>query len=95
MSGNVDRGTTALAGMTVANGCNNDWSYWNIGSRTQFNVDSQTYIGLDVVYTALQSASNGVPVTPLKAGNQPAGVRTLSDQSAFTAEFRFHRNFYP
>jgi hypothetical protein len=28
-------------------------------------------------------------------GNQPAALRNLSDQSAFMAQFRVHRNFYP
>ena len=80
-------------GAAVA-GCNNDLSYWDIGSRTQFNVDSQTYIGLDVIYTALNQANGGWPCTSAKA-SQPLAARTLSDQSAFMAEFRFHRNFYP
>ena len=52
--------------MTVANGCNNNWKYWDIGTRTQFNVDSQTYVGLDVIYTKLQSATNGATVAVLR-----------------------------
>ncbi len=84
------------AGMTLANGCNNNWAYWVAGTRTQFNIDSQTYVGLDIIYTDLNSASNnsGV-VTAAGNGTQPAGVRALGDQSAWMAEFRFHRNFYP
>jgi len=84
-----------LVGMSVANGCNNNWKYWDIGTRTQFNIDSQTYVGLDVIYTKLQSASNGVAVALPANGTQPAGARTLADQSAWIAEFRIHRNFYP
>jgi len=91
----LNEGTTAMVGMSVANGCNNNWKYWDIGTRTQFNVDSQTYIGLDVIYTKLQSATNGTPVALLANGTQPAGARTLADQSAWIAEFRIHRNFYP
>ncbi len=89
---------TTMPGMTVANGCNNNWKYWDIGTRTQFNIDSQTYVGLDVIYTKLQSATNGTPVFSAGTGgngSQPAGLRTLADQSAWTAEFRIHRNFYP
>jgi hypothetical protein len=85
----------ALVGMTVANGCNNNWKYWDVGTRTQFNIDSQTYVGLDVIYTKLQSATNGTPVTLTANSTQVAGARTLADQSAWTAEFRIHRNFYP
>ena len=47
----------ATAGAVAS--CNNNWNYWAVGTRTQFNVDSQTYIGLDVIYTALQTGSNG------------------------------------
>ncbi len=51
-----------LSLFALAIGCNNNWHYWNVGSRTQFNVDSQTYIGLDVIYTALDTANASVPV---------------------------------
>jgi hypothetical protein len=30
-------------------GCNMDWSTYWIGSRTQFNLDASTYLGLDVM----------------------------------------------
>ena len=77
-------------------GCDNNWQYWNVGTRTQFNVDSQTYIGLDVIYTNLKSASIGAGSTIVTgSGTQPTQLRTVGDQSAWIAEFRFHRNFYP
>ena len=40
-----------------AAGFDMDWSTWYVGSRTQYNVDSQTSIGLDVLYSKLQTAS--------------------------------------
>ena len=77
-------------------GCNNNWQYWDVGTRTQFNVDSQTYIGLDVIYTNLKSATIGAgSATVTGSGTQPTQLRTFGDQSAWIAEFRFHRNFYP
>ena len=39
-------GSTAVASA----GCDNNWAEWNVGTRTQWNIDSQTYIGVDVVY---------------------------------------------
>jgi len=83
-----------VLGMAVATGCNNNWSYYDIGTRTQWNVDSQTYIGLDVIYTNLTSAKGATP-TAFGSGTQPVAVRTLGDQSAWIAEMRVHRNFYP
>jgi Porin subfamily len=69
--------------------CNNDFSYWDVGSRTQFNLDSNTYVGLDIVYQNLNTASSGVVLTPA------AGGTTISDQHAWFGQFRVHRNFYP
>jgi len=87
---------TAAAGGMALNGttCNNNFSYWNIGTRTQWNVDSQTYIGVDVMYTTLKTANSGM-LSTLGAGTQPAAVRTIGDSSQWIAQFRVHRNFYP
>jgi hypothetical protein len=83
--------SASAAIMTAATfgSCNNNFSYWDVGSRTQFNLDSNTYVGLDIVYTKLNTASSGVILTPA------AGGTTISDQSAWVGQFRVHRNFYP
>ena len=47
------RGTTAIA----TPGCDNNWSTWWLGSRTQWNVTKDFYMGLDVMYSKLSSAS--------------------------------------
>jgi Porin subfamily len=46
-------GTTAVANP----GCDNNWSTWWLGSRTQWNVTKDFYMGLDVMYSKLSSAS--------------------------------------
>ena len=66
--------------------CNNNFTYWDIGSETIFNLDSNTYVGLDLVYQNLNTASNGAVLT---------GGTTITDQHAFFGQFRVHRNFYP
>ena len=81
-------------GAATTSGCSNNWNYYAVGSRTQFNVDSQTYIGVDVMYTSLQTANSGL-VTTVTGVQGQTGARPISDQSAWQAEFRFHRNFYP
>ena len=83
-------GSAAVAGVS----CDNNWSYWNVGTRTQFNIDSSTYLGLDVVYSNLNTALSGMTAVAA-SGTQPAVARTLADQSAWTVQFRVHRNFYP
>jgi hypothetical protein len=79
--------------------CNNNFQTWNVGTRTQWNIDSQTYLGVDVVYEVLQTGLSGMLAN---YGNGAAGAtaaggspRLVSDQSAFMAQFRVHRNFYP
>ena len=76
-----------------SHGCDNDYSYWDIGSRTQFNLDANTYLSLDVVYTHLNTASGGTFAnTP---SGYPSGTLKVDDQSAWIAHFRVHRDFYP
>jgi len=72
--------------------CNNDWSTWLIGSRTQWNVTKEFYMGFDVVYYNLQTASKGAIVTAAAAGAQPAAIRTLDDQDAVAVRVRWHRD---
>ena len=76
-------------------GCDNNWATGTLATRTQWNIDSQTYIGVDVVYTNLKSASTVCTVNVAAGGNQPAALRSISDQSALMGQFRVHRNFYP
>ena len=93
---NACAGSVSLLGAAALTpGCDNNFSYWDFGSRTQFNLDSNTYVGLDIVYQKLNSASAGLLATLPAAGSNPAGLHVISDQSAWVGEFRIHRNFYP
>ena len=38
-------------------GCDNNWSFWGVGSRTQWNVTPDTYLGLEVAYQRLNTAT--------------------------------------
>jgi hypothetical protein len=76
--------------------CDNNFQVWTIGSRTQFNLDANTYLGVDVVYEQLNTALAGMLANYGNgAENAGTGPRTVSDQSAWMFEFRVHRNFYP
>jgi Porin subfamily len=99
---NVLTGTAALAGA----GCDNNWQSWWIGSRTQWNVTKDFYMGLDVAYLKVNSMSTttgllaGGTVTAGVAagaipGNTNAFLRGVSDQDIWMARFRVHRDFYP
>jgi hypothetical protein len=84
-------GTAALA----TAGCNNNWSLWWIGSRTQFNIDASTYLGLDVAYTSIRNMT--MPSGTLTAGNTSTASYplALSTQGNWEGRFRVHRDFYP
>ncbi len=91
-------GFTPLAG----NSCSPDASWWQVGSRTQFNPHPLLDVGLDVFYTRLNSAYKG-PTNlaangsrPACTNNAPAGLAcALDDQSVLSAIMRWQRNFYP
>ena len=80
-------------------GCNNNWSIWYIGSRTQWNVTKDFYMGVDV--HVLRACKAPAPLT----GNMPVTSRWLlstdpppmfvGDQDAVSVEFRVHKDFYP
>ena len=79
-------------------GCNPDFAQWNVGSRSQWDVTKGLYLGVDVLYTRLQSAQmNTANVFAVTGGQgaKGAGTYTVSDQSAWTAAFRIHRDIVP
>ena len=85
-------GTTAVAAV----GCDMDWSMWGIGSRTQWNITPDFYLGLEVLYQSLKSASMPGGVVALGAnGTKPAGVYSVSDMDNWSFRFRAHKDFYP
>jgi hypothetical protein len=84
-------GTAAIAGA----GCDNDWSTWWIGSRTQWNVTKDFYMGVDVLYQKLQTAS---PATGVVLGSPSSVIlapTSVTDQDNWQFRFRVHRDFYP
>jgi len=85
----VGAGSTSVA----APGCDNDWSTWWIGSRTQWNVTKDFYMGLDVMYEALQSASGAGGLLP--AIQSTRGATFVDDMDIVRVEFRVHKDFYP
>jgi len=77
---------------TVLAGCDMNWNTWWVGSRTQWNVTSDFYLGVDVMYSKLQSASAPVGFVPVTA---PAGVTSIKDIDNWGVRLRAHKDFYP
>jgi Porin subfamily len=81
------------------NACSPNSSWWQLGSRTQWNPHPDLDIGLDILWTHLNTAYKG-PVTAFTgSGARPnctVGMGcTLDDQDAVSAMFRIQRNFLP
>jgi hypothetical protein len=101
---------SASATATAANGagigsaavalgsCNNNWSTWNVGSRTQWDVTKTFYLGLEVMYSQLNSATpfggNGGIVGGSAQGALAPIVQT-SSMGAWNVSVRAHRDFLP
>jgi hypothetical protein len=73
------------SGAPVVVGCDNNWSSWWLGSRTQWNVTKDFYMGVDVLYSKLSTATN--------AAVQPVALTSSQDNVAI--RFRVHRDFMP
>ena len=77
-------------------GCNNNWSTWGIGSRTQWDVTKTFYLGVEVLYQKLMSAqtANGlIGGTTAFAGAGP--TTSVGNQSNWMVAVRAHRDFLP
>ena len=88
-----DQRAGIATGAPSAATCNPNSSWWQIGSRTQWNPHPDLDIGLDVLYTRLNTAFNGAAITAA-SGAQPSGG-TVSDQDVVSVMFRVQRNFLP
>ena len=75
------------------NSCSPNYSFFEIGSRTQWNPVPQLDIGLEVLYTKHNTAFKGPGIYAVNLA-RPA-VFLFDDQEVWSAMFRWQRNFYP
>ncbi len=60
------------------NSCSPNFSFWQIGSRTQWDISKDLYMGVDVVYTRLNTAYKGVsPAVTLCLFTRPPPHSTI------------------
>jgi hypothetical protein len=86
-------GTAPVVTAIADPGCNNDFSTWWIGSRTQWNITKDFYMGFDTLYSKLQSADMPGSVLPSQA--RVGNATNVSDVDNWQFRFRVHRDFYP
>jgi hypothetical protein len=89
-------GTAAPVGtaLTGVSNCSPNWSFYQLGTRTQWNPHPDLDIGVDVMWTHINTAFGGT-ATLAANGARPAGVYSISDQDVIAAVFRIQRNFLP
>jgi hypothetical protein len=84
---------TQGSGFTITN-CNPDFGFWQVGSRTVWNPVRELDVGVEVIYSQINSAFSG-PVTLTANGTVPAGPFTARDVNFVSGVFRVQRNFLP
>jgi hypothetical protein len=88
-------GSTAVA----AAGCNNNWTTWGVGGRTQWDVTKTFYLGVDVLYQDLQSASpnatNTLTGNTALVSSTVPGPTTAANEHSIMVSVRAHRDFLP
>jgi hypothetical protein len=98
------RGTKAGAAAPVLTGtsgsslssCDPNLSYWSVGTRTQWNPNSNLDLGVDVAWNRLNSANSGVFNSgTTNYGGRPAGAFNISNYDVITAAIRAQYNFLP
>ncbi len=92
-------------GSGVGNSCSPNFSWWQAGTRTQWNPHPDLDIGIDVTWNHLNTAYKGrgdpgalgvVTGVALAAnGARPAALGVLEDQDVVSVFFRIQRNFLP
>ena len=92
-------GTTTFTAITpgAGNACSPDNSWWVVGTRTQWNPHPDLDIGLEVMWTHLNTAYKGA-ATFASSGARPTCTGpgcTLDDQDVLSVYFRLQRNFLP
>jgi hypothetical protein len=86
-------GTTAVA----TPGCNNNWSLTTVGSRLQWDVTKTLYMGVEVLYNRLNSATTptGTIGNYALAGAGLSSASAVGSQNNWSVTARIHRDFVP
>jgi hypothetical protein len=73
--------------------CDPNFSYSEVGTRTQWNIVPDLYVGVDLTWWHLNTANAGAAILTAPSGARPTGLYTVQDQDVFSGLFRVQRNF--
>jgi hypothetical protein len=94
----VDYDTTATgllnASLGQAAGTSQDFSWWAIGFRNRWKPVKNLMLGVEVMYSKLETASSGVTQVLAPGGAKPTQAYTFGDIDQWHGIFRVERYFY-
>ena len=78
-------------------GCDPDFRVWNVGLRTIWNPAPQFDIGLEVMYTRVETKHdpNQVVMNFAGGGGRAVGSYFPSNENVWSSILRLQRNFWP
>jgi Porin subfamily len=91
-------GSIAFTPVQVAQGqCSNNFNWWQIGSRTQYNFTPWFYVGFDVIYQKVETASKDATATftAFPGTAKPTSFYRIQDQDNYGLRIRVHRDIVP
>ena len=76
---------------------NQNFNWWGVGSRSQWNITPWFYVGFDVLYQKIESASNGATVLYTAAAGtaKPTALYAIQNQDNVGFRVRLHRDIVP
>ena len=75
------------------NSCSPDFSFYQVGSRTEWSPVSGLIFGLDVTYTHLNTAYEGTSPALYPANGSKVATSTIGDQGIWSAILRTQYSF--
>ncbi len=85
-----------LNGWSPDSHCNPNTSWWQASTRTAYSPHPDFDMGIEVLYSALNSASKGSTVNvSASSGALPPGLYTFANQGVWAVMGRLQRNFIP
>ncbi len=77
--------------------CDPNWKFWTVGSRTEWSPVRGFFLGVDVMWTQVETAFEGAGNINNSGtnviGGRPTGAYTFSDQGILTLMGRAQRNY--
>jgi len=79
--------------VSLATTCDPGFKFWTVGTHTDWFPVSGFRLGVDVLWTQIESNMSGATVTLARFQNRPQGAYTITDEGILSVAFRAQRSF--